>query len=103
MPDVFFDEDEATRLLDAIVDQTRAQSDAHRGDRPNFPASSAGRDFGGHGAQIQALLSQLHERGTWRLDNISDTADAARAQLRAFGEIDRGLSGQFGEQEAGMN
>lgn len=62
MPDVFFDEDEATRLLDAVVDQTRAQSDAHRGDRPNFPASSAGRDFGGHGAQIQALLSQLHER-----------------------------------------
>lgn len=103
MLDVFFDEDEATRLLDAVVDQTRAQSDAHRGDRPNFPASSAGRDFGGHGAQIQALLSQLHERGAWRLDNISATANAARAQLRAFGEIDRGLSGQLGEQEAGMN
>lgn len=103
MPDVFLDEDEATRLLDAVVDQTRVQSDAHRGDRPNFPASSAGRDFGGHGAQIQALLSQLHERGAWRLDNISATANAARAQLRAFGEIDRGLSGQFGEQEAGMN
>lgn len=103
MPDVFFDEDEAARLLDAVVDQTRAQSDAHRGDRPSFPASSAGRDFGGHGAQIQALLSQLHERGAWRLDNISATADAARAQLRAFGEIDRGLSGQLGEQEAGMN
>ena len=103
MPDVFFDEDEATRLLDAVVDQTRAQGGAHRGDRPTFPASSAGRDFGGHGAQIQALLSQLHERGAWRLDNISATADAARAQLRAFGEIDRGLSGQLGEQEAGMN
>ena len=103
MPDVFFDEDEATRLLDAVVDQTRAQSDAHRGDRPNFPASSAGRDFGGDGGQIQALLSQLHERGAWRLDNISATADAARAQLRAFGEIDRGLSSQLGEQEVGMN
>lgn len=103
MPDVFFDEEEATRLLDDVMDQARAQSDAHRGDRPSFAPSSAGRDFSGHGAQIQALLSQLHERGAWRLDNISATADAARAQLRAFGEIDRGLSGQLGEQEAGMN
>lgn len=103
MPDVFFDEDEATRLLDAVVDQTRAQSDAHRGNRPNFPQSSAGRDFGGHGAQIQALLNRLHERGAWRLENLSATADAAREQLRAFGDVDRGLAGQLGDQEAGVN
>lgn len=29
MPDVFFDEEEATRLLDDVMDQARAQSDAH--------------------------------------------------------------------------
>lgn len=103
MPDVFFDEDEATRLLDAVMDQARTQGDAHREDRPNFPASSAGRDFGGHGAQIQALLSRLHERGAWRLDNISATADATREQVRAFGDVDRNLAGKFGNQETGVN
>lgn len=103
MPDVFFDEEEATRLLDDVIDQARAQSDAHRGDRPSFAPSSAGRDFSGHGAQIQALLSRLHERGAWRLENISATAGAAREQVRAFGDVDRGLAGQFGSQETGVN
>lgn len=103
MPDVFFDEDEAMRLLNNVIDQTAVQSDAHRGDAPDFPQSSAGRDFGGHGAQIQALLSRLHERGAWRLDNISATADAARAQIRAYGDVDRGLAGQLGAQTTGVN
>ncbi|MCQ9676040.1 MULTISPECIES: hypothetical protein [Corynebacterium] len=103
MPDVFFDEDEAMRLLSNVIDQTAVQSDAHRGDAPDFPQSSAGRDFGGHGAQIQALLSRLHERGAWRLDNISATADAARAQIRAYGDVDRGLAGQLGAQTTGVN
>ena len=103
MPDVFFDEDEATRLLSHVIDQTAAQSDAHRSDVPDFPAASAGRDFGGHASQIQGLLRRLHERGAWRLDNMSSTADAARAQVRAFGDVDRGLAGQLGEPGAGVN
>ena len=103
MPDVFFDEDEAMRLLSNVIDQTAVQSDAHWGDAPDFPQASAGRDFGGHGAQIQALLSRLHERGAWRLDNISATADAARAQIRAYGDVDRGLAGQLGAQTTGVN
>ena len=103
MPDVFFDEDEATRLLSHVIEQTAAQSDAHRGDVPDFPVASAGRDFVGHASQIQALLSRLHERGAWRLDNMSSTADAARAQIKAFGDVDRGLAGQLGEPGAGVN
>lgn len=103
MPDVFFDEDEATRLLNTVIDQTAVQSDAHSSDVPIFPQASAGRDFGGHGAQIQALLSRLHERGAWRLNNMSATADAARAQLHAFGDVDRGLAANLGAQNSGVN
>ncbi|MGX4762527.1 hypothetical protein I6J72_09095 [Corynebacterium sp. FDAARGOS 1242] len=103
MPDVFFDEDEATRLLSTVIDQTAVQSDAHGSDVPVFPQASAGRDFGGHGAQIQALLNRLHERGAWRLNNMSATADATRAQLHAFGDVDRGLAGHLGAQTSGVN
>ncbi|MDO5031267.1 hypothetical protein [Corynebacterium sp.] len=98
MPEVFFDEEEAPRLLSNVMEQAREQAHAHGADVPDFPAASTGRDFGGHGVRIQTLLTQLHQRGAWRLNNIERNAQAARDQFAALSAVDAQLAQDFARQ-----
>lgn len=41
------------------------------------------------------MLERLHERGTWRLDNIASHAEAVRAQVQEFSEADIEHSGNL--------
>ena len=95
MTDVFFDEQDIAQRVNRVLDETQIQRIAHLTDAPSFPPSAAGRDFAGHGARIQEMLERLHERGTWRLDNIASHAEAVRAQVQEFSEADIEHSGNL--------
>lgn len=95
MTDVFFDEQDIAQRINRVLDETQIQRIAHLTDAPLFPPSAAGRDFAGHGVRIQEMLERLHERGTWRLDNIASHAEAVRAQVQEFSEADIEHSGNL--------
>ncbi|KXU18904.1 hypothetical protein HMPREF3155_01030 [Corynebacterium sp. HMSC06D04] len=88
MTDVFFDEQDVSQRLNRVIEENQAQRSAHMADVPAFSPAAAGRDFAGQGARIQAMLERLHSRGVWRLDNITATAEAARAQIKEFSALD---------------
>ena len=95
MTDVFFDEQDIAQRINRVLDETQTQRTAHLADTPSFPPSAAGRDFVGHGARIQEILERLHQRGTWRLDNIASHAEAVRTQVQKFSEADTEHSGNL--------
>lgn len=80
MAEIHFDPAHTTSQLRAVVESVVEQATVHNSTIPQFPVSSAGRDFAGHGQRIQSMLARLHARGAWRLDNFQSTVRAASLQ-----------------------
>ena len=95
MSEVFHRPAEAMSALQQAISANDEQRQAHRADVPDFPVAAAGRNFSGHGERIRSILARIHDNGTWRLDNISATGQAAHDQMRAFATYDAGFSRSF--------
>lgn len=95
MSEVFLRPLEAMSALQQVVADNDEQRNAHRAEVPDFRVAAAGRNFGSHGERIRNVLARIHERGAWRLDNLSATAQAAHEQVRAFADFDESFGGSF--------
>ena len=82
----------ALQALAHLLADGAEQRHRHLSTRPSLPVAALGRDFAAQGARIAELLLRVHEVGTERIDALRTTADAAAAQVRVFGDVDKQLS-----------
>ena len=54
------------------------------------------------GVTLMSMLG-VEPKGLVHKKVLAEQADAARAQLHAFGDVDRGLAGHLGAQTSGVN
>lgn len=98
MSEIVLDHAAALRELSRMVTDGAEQRRVHQARTPELAASAAGRDFGDRGAAIAQMLQRLHAVGRQRIDAVTATADAARAQVRVFRETDTDFAATLGRR-----
>ena len=91
MSGIHLDHGAALQALSRLLLDGEEQRRRHLLTRPTLPATACGRDFAAQGARIAAMLHRVHDTGRERIDALRTTAEAAVAQVRVFGDVDKHL------------
>lgn len=91
MSGIHLDHATALQALSRLLLDGEEQHRRHLSTRPALPVAAVGRDFAAQGTQIAAMLQRVHDTGRERIDALRTTAEAAAAQVRVYGDVDKHL------------
>ncbi len=91
MSGIHLDQGAALQSLSRLLLEGEEQRRRHLRTRPVLPVAACGRNFAAQGEQIAEMLHRVHDTGREHIDALRTTAEAAVAQVRVFGDVDKHL------------